>query len=66
MSSANGLLRYCIGDIVQVTRKVCGVPFIEYQGRLDGSLSAVGEKMSETHFRDAITHLRDFSHNIEA
>lgn len=60
ISSSNGLMRYSLGDVVQVTRlSNNGVPDVEFLGRLDGALSVSGEKMTDLHFREAISTLRD-------
>jgi len=64
ISSANGLMRYHIQDVIKVVKKKWNIPFIEYQGRLDGTLSAVGEKMAEVHFQEALRILQKSNFSI--
>lgn len=54
LSSANGLIRYSIGDVVKVVKIQQGIPFIEYIGRISGVLSIAGEKLTEMQFKKAI------------
>lgn len=56
LTSTNGLLRYHLGDVVR-TRHDGAIPSIEFVGRMDGSLSAVGEKMTDVHVRTALESL---------
>jgi len=64
ISNRNGFLRYMTGDIVKVTKRHSGIPFAEFIGRIDNCLSAAGEKMTEVHFREAVSVL-DKSANFE-
>lgn len=65
ISSANGLMRYKLGDVISVKRIVGGVPLIEYEGRLDDSISVAGEKVCDVHFREAIDRLRAMGCAVE-
>lgn len=65
ISSANGLLRYKLEDVVSVHSMRRGVPLIEYVGRLDDSLSIAGEKVCDVHIRGAIDRLNKSGVSIE-
>ncbi len=65
ISSANGLMRYKLGDVISVNKTVGGVPLIEYEGRLDDSISVAGEKVCDLHFREAIDRLRAIGYAVE-
>lgn len=58
ISSANGLMRYRLDDVITVTGYAGRMPLIEYLGRLDDSLSLAGEKVCEAHFRAAVESIR--------
>lgn len=65
ISSANGLLRYKLEDVMSVHSMRRGVPLIEYVGRLDDSLSIAGEKICDVHIRGAIDRLNKSGASIE-
>lgn len=53
-TNRNGFLRYIIGDLVRVTKIERGIPFIEFMGRIDSSISVAGEKVTEVQAREAV------------
>lgn len=65
ISSANGLMRYKLEDVVSVHSMRRAVPLIEYIGRLDDSLSVAGEKVCEAQFRAVIDRLNEHGFFIE-
>lgn len=51
ITTSNGFIRYHLPDVVQVSHKIGDVSFIRFRGRLDGSISATGEKVSDAQLR---------------
>jgi len=64
ISSRNGFLRYNIGDIVRVSKIRKGIPFIEFVGRIDGTISIAGEKLAEVHFYQTVEILKKKGYRV--
>jgi len=54
VSQKGGLVRYRLGDLVEVTHMHRGVPCLDLVGRMGGVSDLVGEKLSEPFVRSAI------------
>ena len=54
ISTRGGLLRYALGDRVQITHRYRGVPVLRFVGRAGGVSDLVGEKLTERFVADAL------------
>jgi hypothetical protein len=58
VTQAGGLYRYDMEDVVEVESFYKRTPLVRFLHKADGALSVTGEKVTESHFLQAMDHLR--------
>jgi len=57
ITTGGGLYRYRLGDVIEVVGYENQCPLLRFVGRGDGVCDRVGEKLNETHVRDALERI---------